>query len=549
MSSLDWSIVVGLNVGVIAYGFYLARGTSTSGEWFLGSRALPWWAVGLSMFATNIDNADLVSLSGTAYNEGMHIIVVHTLGSALGVVLAAFYVVPPMCRAGFYTNAEYLEARFGPTTRVLSALIQIQYRTSMLGLMIWSVYLLLTGLVGLEPRGAWALVVTLVVLAGIYTAWGGLKSVVLTDALQGIVMMVGAVVIFSAVWNAVGGWAGMQAGLETAAAHVGERQAGLDHIRSYRGDAGITSPYVIVLGWLIIGGSYWTVNHTQTMRLMGSRSLWDMKMAAIFGAALSMPIMVACASLGVFGRALLPDFHSPDQIYPFLASRYLGPGLQGLVVAGILAAAVSSFDSMGSALSAVFTRDIYARLVKRHAGDAHYVWVSRCATVGILVLGFLYLPFIRSKDTMLKAFLTLIPVFVTPLFTIYLAGVFTRAHRRSGLIGLIAGSLYGVVALYDRETLDVAGLAPWFTGRWEALGWSMVITSVAMAVTTRVLGRQPIDETQVARASDWLERSRKELPPLREHPFACQVPRFLNPGWIAVVLLLLSAYLVFGVFW
>ncbi len=130
-----------------------------------------------------------------------------------------------------------------------------------------------------------------------------------------------------------------------------------------------------------------------------------------------MPIMVGCASIGLFGRALFPDFESPDQLYPHMADLYLGVGLKGVVVAGIVAAAISTFDSMGSSLSALFTRDIYARLIVPDRDDAHYVKVSRLATVVILALGFAYLPFIGSKETMLQAFLTLIPVFVTPLFT------------------------------------------------------------------------------------------------------------------------------------
>ena len=170
MHLLDWFIVLLLNGGVIAYGFYLSRGTESSSDWFLGRRALPWWAIGMSMFATNVDNGDIVSVTGKTYNDGLHIISVYSIGSVVGGILAAFFVVPAIYRAGFYTNAEYLEARFGPATRVLSALIQLQYRSSMLGLMIWSVFLLLTRLVQLAPAMAWTLIVIAVVLAGYYSA-------------------------------------------------------------------------------------------------------------------------------------------------------------------------------------------------------------------------------------------------------------------------------------------------------------------------------------------------------------------------------------------
>ena len=128
MQTLDWIIVLILNGGVLAVGFFLARGTDSSEEWFLGRRTLTWWAIGLSMFATNVDNADLVSLTGTSYREGLHILMVHTLGAFIGVIFAAFVLAPAIARAGQYTNAEYLETRFGVSTRVLSAVIQIQYR-------------------------------------------------------------------------------------------------------------------------------------------------------------------------------------------------------------------------------------------------------------------------------------------------------------------------------------------------------------------------------------------------------------------------------------
>ena len=456
MSPVDWLIVLGLNGAIILYGLYRARGTSTSSEWFLGSRSLPWWMVGLSMFATNVDSSDFVSITGTTTSEGLHIMSVHTIGSILGAILAAFLIVPAIYRAGLYTNAEYLERRFGPSTRVMSALIQIQYRTSVLGMMIWSLYLMLEGVAGLAPLPAWSLIIGLIVLSALYTAWGGLRTVVVTDALQGLVILVGGLAVLWAVWQAVGGWDAMLAQLDA----VGDTAQGLApglaasdlaHVSSFRGRGGGTSPIVIMLGWTIIASSYWTVNHTQTMRLMGTRSLWDMKMAAVVGVALSLPVLLANEMVGLFGRAQFPAFTQADAMYPQIVSAYLGVGLKGIVVAGIMSAAVSTFDSMGSALSALFTRDIYARFLVRDREDRHYLRAGRWATVGILLLGFAYLPFIMSTSTMLGAFRSLISVFVTPLFVLYLAGTLTPTHRRSGLVGLLTGGAYGVVAFLNRE--------------------------------------------------------------------------------------------------
>ncbi|MHC4879583.1 MAG: sodium:solute symporter family transporter [Planctomycetota bacterium] len=519
MTALDWFIVLIVNGSIIGYGLYLARGTHSSSEWFLAGRTLPWWAVGLSMFATNVDNADLVGVTGMTFNEGIHVITVYALGSAVGGILAAFFIVPEISRLGLYTNAEYLEIRFGPSARILSALIQIQYRTSMLGMMVWSTYLVLTRLVDIPPTLAWGLIVLLVALAGLYTAWGGLKSVVWTDSAQGIVMIAAAIIVFAAIWNAAGGWSGLEQTLIAADIRDGTHLSDRLHIGGFRGDHNAVSPYMVALGWTIVGAGYWTVNHTQTMRLMGSRSLADMKYAAIFGVVLSLPIMIISACLGVFAHGIsdLPAFESADELYPILATQFLGPGLKGLVVAGMIAAVVSTFDSMGSALSAIFTRDVYARLIAPNKPDEHYVLVGRIATVGVLLLGFAYLPFIWKQEHMLKAFTTLIPVFVTPLFTIYLAGIFTKLHRGSGTFGLLCGAVYGLVALVNRQfsdgqLFDEPFLPHWFTERWVAYSWSIGFTLVPMTLASIVLNFTSGKGTAPREETGWLQRSREALP-------------------------------------
>lgn len=557
MSWIDWLIVFALNGSVIVYGLLLARGAKTSEDWFLGHRSLAWWAIGLSMFATNVDNADLVSLTGTTYKEGMHIIMVHSLGALVGASFAAFFLVPVMARAGHFTNAEYLEARYGPISRVLSAVIQIQYRSSMLGLMIWSLYLLMTGFLGLATSSAWILIVAIVVFAAVYTSLGGLKSVVMTDALQGIIMFFGVAIIFATVWNEAGGWTGMLRTLDEIELASGAPADDLARMGQYRGDQGETSPFIVAIGWLIIALGYWSVNHSQTMRLSGARSIWDMKMAAIFGATISMPIMVGCASIGLFGRALFPEFESPDQLYPHMAGLYLGPGLKGMVVASIVAASISTFDSMGSSLSALFTRDIYARLIAKRRPDAHYVMVSRWATIAIMALGFAYLPFIGSKQTMLQAFLTLIPVFVTPLFAVYAIGLFTRASRKAGIAGITLGAAYGVIALIDREVVDLSGLAPWFTGRWVALLWAILFSSLGALLATIWFGRCPVDvmsqpidnSTSEGEVTGWLNESSRALAKIPEHPFAHPPGRWLCPETLAVALIGITAFILFRFFW
>jgi hypothetical protein len=178
--------------------------------------------------------------------------------------------------------------------------------------------------------------------------------------------------------------------------------------------------------------------------------------------------------------------------------------------------------------------------------------VTRLATIAILAIGFAYIPFISGKDTMLKAFLTLIPVFVTPLFTIYLLGIFTKAHPRAGLTGILFGAAYGVVALYDREIADVDWLASWFTNRWVALSWSMGFTLLGGIAATLIWGKHRPEEKEAAfviAEAGWLERSREALPPIREHPFKGNIPVLLRPGLIATILVVATVFGLYVWFW
>ena len=183
MTTLDWAIVAGLNVIVFGYAAWRARQTRTGEEWFVGGRALPFWVVGLSMFATSADGGEYVSVNGQTYEYGIAIIAGLMLGAVIGAIVSSFWVVPRMYRAGHFTNTEYLETRYGPSARVVSVLVQLQYRTSVIGTIAVSLQLVLTRVMDLPPGWAWVLVVGLALATAAYAAWGGLKTVAATDVL------------------------------------------------------------------------------------------------------------------------------------------------------------------------------------------------------------------------------------------------------------------------------------------------------------------------------------------------------------------------------
>ena len=306
------------------------------------------------------------------------------------------------------------------------------------------------------------------------------------------------------------------------------------------------------------------------MRMLAARSEWDVKMAAVTAAVVTSIVMWFNITLGILGRGAHPDLANPDMIFPTLVSEYLVPlggVLAGIVVAGLLAGGISTFDSIGSALAVVFTRDLYARFLVRGGDDRHYLLVSRITTVVVIAISFCYIPFLKMG--MVKLYLELIGITVMPLMSVYLAGIFTPAHRSSGLIGLVAGSTVGLARFI---CLQSGGDFPlWWVNKWYGFFWSIGATAAAMLLTTLVLGRagreqlqglvvwlrEPAQRDRSVQDQDqppagWLEQTRQELVDLPAHPFddsGVVLPAYKRPGLWATAVLLVLAWLVFVVLW
>ncbi len=540
MGALDWSIVIILNGGTILYGLYLSRGVRSSADWFLAGRRLPWWLVGLSMYATAIDSSDLVADSGGTYTMGLSVMAANWVGVIGGWALAGFFVFLPMYRIGMYTNAEYLEARFGAAARVLCAFVQVQYRTLVLAIIGTSVFLTLSVVCGWDSVTAWSVVVGIAVLATIYTAFGGLRSVAVTDALQFGIMTAAGLIIWFSVWDDVGGWEGTERRLRTAdpklteLLHIGTDQVEVEDVSGVDSDLierklllggtydttrnaiiRTTPGWLVSLAFVIIGIAYSVVNHTQAMRMFAARNEWHLKMS-IFAAAVPMLAMTFFnLTIGVMGRALMPEqadlpYARQDSIYPFMASQVAAAGLKGMVVAGMLAAALSTYDSIGSSLSALLTRDVYARLLVRDRDDRHYLRVGQCLTPFIIMGSFAYVPFMVAG--MLKFYVDITSTFVIPLLTLFLMGVLTPVSRRSGLIGLLAGVLYGVARMLSpmiAESYGIAVLPPSLANSWAAYPISMVVTAGTMIVISLFAGWE-------SRSTQLGQEHREDSPWLRD---------------------------------
>ena len=525
MTAIDWIIVLALNGPVILYALLKSGSTRDSKDWFLAGRTLPWWIVGLSLYATLVDSTDLVVDSGATYGGGVKFYLINWIGCIGGWLLLAHGIILPMYRSGMYTNAEYLESRFGLSARVTSVLVQVLYRTVILGMISTTNFLTLKIVCGWGDAMAWTVVSCIAVLATFYTMAGGLKMVAITDSLQSIVMILATVVFFFIVANEVGGWSGLQAKLTAESAELEQQMmhTGSDVITrtdaTALGQAEIEkhlrlggthdeatkqivhhSPaWLACLSLILAGLAYSIVNHTQSMRLLGARNERHLKQSVAFAGVVLIGATFLAQSLGLFGRALFPDIdtlpvdesiRSKDAIFPVMVRDLTSAGLKGLIVAGVMAAAFSTYDSIGSTLSALLTRDVYRRMIAPDRDDAHYLAVGRWLTPAIIFGSFLYIPALLSGG-MIDFYLKVVSSFVVPLLVVYLIGSFTRAHRSSALVGLVAGGGFGLYAFAAKSFSDTTALLPPALMDGNATGpVTFLVTTLAMGINTLIRGRE-----------------------------------------------------------
>ena len=174
-----------------------------------------------------------------------------------------------------------------------------------------------------------------------------------------------------------------------------------------------------------------------------------------------------------------PVLEIVDRAYPLMIEAYLPAGLVGLVVAGLVAAGYSTFDSIGIGISSLFVRDVYARFIVKNGTDAHYTKVGRISVPIILALGFVYVPFLGEKG-MLLFYLRLAGAIAVPLMTVMLMGVFTRVHRQTGIVGLLVGLGYGMSAIL--ADFNEWALPVWYQNTWWTYLWNLVLPALSMLI-------------------------------------------------------------------
>jgi len=519
LTTLDYAIVLIYLLGTLGLGLAIGRHVHSGSDFFLAGRRLPWWAIGMSLVATDIGGTDMIGVGGQAYRYGLAVGNFEWIGCIPAMIVAALIFVPFFWRLGIYTIPEFMERRYNASVRSALAICWFLFMACNLGVMLLASAKMMTGLFGREefahvyastrwlfgsPESLWIWVAA--VLVGIYTCAGGLSAVVYTDAIQCAVMVIGCLLLLVlGLWD-VGGIAALDARVahvEAAQVAPADPPTPPEHMQLVL-PVDTESPFPwpgILFGLaLVLSPAYWIGNQAIVQRSLGAKSDFDAKAAYIAGAVLKNLIPLLIAVPGLIALAKFPHLKDGDQAFPRLAVALLPVGLRGLFLAAFVAALMSSVDSYLNSAATLLTHDLYKRFLRPDADDRQLLRVGRWTTLGLVLWAVYFaLLLIDMREGIYIVFQTMMAFFQGPALAILLTGLFWRRATGTGaLVGLLTGIAFSVTLFtLSRDTVAAyLGIAPLFQISEPFLYFSVwaFLVSLGLIVVVSLLTRPEPDE-------------------------------------------------------
>ena len=534
MSWLDWAVIAAY-FGALAWLSWsvIRKNEDTATDYFLAGRNLSWWIVGSSIFASNIGSEHLVGLAGSGATDG--VAMAHYELHAWCLLVLGWVLVPFYMRSKVFTMPEFLERRFSPMNRwVLSIISLVAYVLTKIAVAIFAagiVFSVLLPDIRIGPLDSfWIGSILMIVLTGLYTILGGLRAVAYTEALQTLVLVTGSVLVTFFGLRALGGWGELRliAGSEMfnlwkplvpegvigTWAPVRELNAVGDVVRE-AWYFNTNYPWLPMLFCApIIGLWYWCTDQYIVQRALGAPNEREARRGAIFAAVLKLlPVFIfiipglICFALASSGRVpeiqqVLLDANGEiirdeaQKAFPLLVATVLPAGVRGLVVAGLLAALMSSLAGVFNASATLFTMDFYSKLhpdVSQH----RLVWIGRVATSVMVLIGLAWIPVIQGGRGLYDYLQGVQAYLGAPIAVVFFLGVFfKRLNAQGALATLITGFLLGIfrlavdtpvkLGLDGYENGYVYGSFLWVINNMFFQYYSLLIFCVSVAVMVGV---------------------------------------------------------------
>lgn len=541
MTTLDWVAIGGYFAILLGLAWWvILKGKDTADDYFLAGRNLGWFVVGASIFASNIGSEHLVGLAGSGATSGVAL--AHYELHAWCLLVLGWVLIPFYVRSKVFTMPEFLEKRFSPTARwVLSIISLVAYVLTKMAVGIFAggvVFGTLLPEVNLQIGSMtldsfWIGSVAVILITGMYTILGGMRAVAYTEAAQTIILIFGSVLITWFGLSKLGGWGELRAALGPEMFNLWKPiiPAGMEGtwapVKETTRIAWYFNGNYPWVGMLfcapIVGLWYWCTDQYIVQRALGAPNEREARRGTIFAAFLKLlPVFIfiipgmICLALAKSGKVpalgTIVDANGnaiADQAqaaFPLMVQHVLPSGVRGLVVAGLLAALMSSLAGAFNASSTLFTMDLYQKF-RPKATQHQLVWIGRVATVIMVLIGLAWIPVIRGSRGLYDYLQGVQGYLAPPIFVVFFFGVFMKRLNAKGcLSALIVGFVLGAFRLMvdTPVSLKMAGYEAgypegsffWIVNNIYFQYYSLLIflISVAVMIVVSYLTEPPSEE-------------------------------------------------------
>jgi len=437
--TLNTIVLVAYLLALVGIGFFFARRETTTADFFLAGKRIPWWAAGISIFATQLSAITFISTPAVAYATDWLVLPGKVMILLMAPIVVLFYL-PFFCRLDITSAYEYLERRFSVAVRLFGSASFITFQLMRMAIVIFLPALALSTITGID---VYLCIVIMGVLSTLYTAMGGMEAVIWTDVLQTVVLIGGMLIAIFVVAGEVGGFGTV---LEVARADGKTRMWDL----SFSFTDLVT--WSLLLGTFALQFGPYTTDQSVIQRYLTTKDEKAAARSVWFNGLLAIPVGFVFMALGtclyVFFKhrpELLSLGMQNDEIFPLFVSGQLPAGLSGLVIAGVFAASMSSLDSSMHSIATTCTVDWYRRFTP-DASEVSCLRLARALTIvlGVIAVGSACVLVTYDVQSLWFFFQKCLGLVSSGLVGVFLLGIFTR---RANSAGVLVGAAASIAAL------------------------------------------------------------------------------------------------------
>ena len=455
-TTLDYAIIVGYMIFILLFGSFFGRFVKTTKDFFLAGQRFTWWLVSFSAVASLVGSYSFIKYSEAAYLYGLSSTQAY-LNDFWWVPIWMFGWIPVIYYMRVTSIPEYMEIRHDAKTRMLASLFLLLYMLMYVGMNLYTMGVALNALLG-WPILVAALVVAVIV--AIYCYIGGQTSVIMTDLVQAVFLLIAGITIFFLGISKIGGfskfWHALPYGHRFGLAYF-NKPPEFNFVGVFWQD-GIANT-----------AAFWFMNQGIMLRFMSAKSVREARKAMWFTVLLMMPIAaVAVSGAGWVGKAfsavgILPADASPKQIFVLVTNILVGPGLFGFIMAALVSALMSTVDTLVNAIAAVWTNDFWKRYIKPGRDDKHYLLVGRITSLIVAFIGLCLVPAFMKSKTIYVAHATFTAAITPPLVTvILLSALWRRFTPKAAFWTLLGGGIAILISFFVPDIIKpfAHGMAP-----------------------------------------------------------------------------------------